>query len=157
MKVIEAKPEHVKDFVMLVERFLDEGIDFYDWGYSLEDAETTYFLWIRNQIALFLEHDGEIIGVLAGQIGPHYFHFKTLVFSEFMFYIVPEQRKLNRSLLLIGKCQDICKRMKVSKFCMGHTMNREPEKFKKFYMRAGFTPLETHYVKDLNYARSCSQ
>ena len=87
---------------------------------------------------------------MAGQIGPNYFNFKTLVCSEFMFFILPEYRGIYGGKMLMDKCQAICKRMNVSKFCMGHTLNGKVGKFKRFSERAGFMRLETHYVKDLN-------
>ena len=149
MKVIKPLPEHLTDWIHLVEEFLKEGIDEYNFGYKKEDAETTFFLWIARQPAFLLEHGGEIIGVLAGSVGTHFFNYAGTYFQEAMWYVLPKYRHTSGGLKLLRAMEQECKRRGITKMVMAHTYSLMPRHFQKLYKGLGYKRIETKYIKDI--------
>jgi GNAT superfamily N-acetyltransferase len=146
VKVVSPEPKDVHDWVHLVESFLAEGIDDYNFGFDRASCERAYFTWTNSQIGFFLERDGKKIGCIAGQVLPHAFNHTLLFFNEAMFYILPEHRGIG-AIMLINAVKRECKKRGIQKMVMGHTASTP--KVGLFYQRLGFKPLESHYVKDV--------
>lgn len=146
MTVIEPEAHHVFEWVELAKKFLDEGIDEYGWGFNEEDLHKTYHIWDKKNFGWLLEHEGKIVGVLAGVCVPHFFNHKFLLFNEFMWYVLPEFRGTGGGLMLYRACLERCKRLGISRIVFGHTKHMSKE-FEKIYTKLGFTYLETQYEK----------
>jgi GNAT superfamily N-acetyltransferase len=146
LKVIEPLDHHVFEWCELVHQFLDDGIDEYGWGVSENDLHTTYHTWDKKNWGWLLEHEGEIVGVLAGVVVPHFFNHKFLLFNEFMWYVRPEFRGTGGGLRLYRAAYDRCKEYGISRMVFGHTKHMKKD-FIRIYEKLGFTYLETHYEK----------
>ena len=149
MKVIKAEPIYVHDFIELVQRFIELGVDEYDFGFKRNDAESTYFLWVRSQIAFLLMDGKKVIGVFAGISAPHFFDYSTFFFHESMWFVLPEYQGQGGGAMLYRAVHNECIKLGIKKIVMGHTYGFKPGSFEKLYKRMGFRKLETHYVKDL--------
>jgi GNAT superfamily N-acetyltransferase len=145
MEVITPLPHHVFAWSDLVTEFLKDGIDQYDWGVNESDLHTTYHLWNKD-FGWLLEHEGEIVGVLAGQVAPHFFNYENLFFHEMMWFVKPEFRHLGGGIMLYRACVKRCKERGIKRIVFGHTKHLHDE-IKKTVERLGFTYLETHYEK----------
>jgi len=148
MQVIEPLPSHVFAWTALVREFLDEGIGEYNWGYNENDLHKTYHLWDKKNFGWLLEDDGEIVGVLAGQIVPHFFDYSNWYFSESMWYVKKSHRKRGGGMLLYRAVLKRCKEFGIKRIVFGHTKVMSKQ-FEHLYKRLGFTYLETHYEKVL--------
>ncbi len=148
MKVITPKPQHVFEWVELAKDFLDEGIGKYEWGYNEEHLHSTYHLWDKENWGFLLEHEGQIVGVLAGIINVHFFDFDNRFFSEFMWYVKPGFRHKGGGLLLYRHLVRRCKDRNIKRIVMGHTSHMAKD-FERIYQGLGFTYLQTHYEKVL--------
>jgi len=145
MKVIEPKNSDVFAWSELVHRFIDECIKDYGWGVNEQDLHRTYYAWDKR-FGWLLEHEGKIIGVLAGACLPHFFNYGNTLFQESMWYVVPEHRKSGGGLLLYRACVKQCEKMGITRMVFAHTKHMG-EEFGKIYDKLGFTYLETHYEK----------
>jgi GNAT superfamily N-acetyltransferase len=148
LKVITPKPEHVFAWVELAKQFAKEGINGEEWGINEADLHTTYHLWDKENWGFLLECDGEIVGVLAGIVTPHFFNYDNKFFNEFMWYVKPEYRKSGGGLLLYRALVKRCRELGVKRIVMGHTRDMILE-FESLYEKLGFTYLQTHYEKVL--------
>ena len=138
MQVVKPEPHHVHDFVSLIERFLSEGIDGYKFGLRQEDVETTFFLWVNRELPLLLlEHEGNVVGCLGGNLSPHWFDYTTIIFNEMIWYVLPEHRKSGGGLMLIRAMEKHCKKINVVKMSMGHTHSVMPEELRKLFFGCG--------------------
>ena len=148
MKVIKPLPHHVFPWCELAKSFIKEALTDYDWGMNEEDLHTTYHLWDTENWCFLLEHDNEIVGVLAGIVTPHFFDYANQFFNEFMWYVKPEFRSTGGGLLLYRALVRRCREKGIKRIIMGHTKYMA-EDFKKLYTKLGFTYLQTHYEKVL--------
>ena len=146
MEVIEPLPEHVFDFVRLTKRFIKEGINGEEWGFNEEDVHTTYHQWNKKDWGFMLVSDEKIVGILAGQISPHFFDYSNIFFHEYMWYVEPEYRKSGGGILLYRAMLRRCREKCIKRIVMGHTRDMIKE-FEAIYKKLGFTYLQTHYEK----------
>ena len=151
MEIVKPTPYHVHDFIDLCKSFFKEGIDPYGMGLNRDNAEATYFQWIKTQPGFMLEHDGKIIGCIAGLIVAHWLDYKTLCFMEYIWYVLPEHRKSRAGLMLLRAMQKELEKRGVKKMVMGHAHSMKAEHLEKLYTKMGFVKLETHYIKDVNH------
>lgn len=149
MTVIEPLPIHVFDWCKLAHEFVGEAIEDYGWGINEEDLHRTYHAWDKKNFGWLLEHRGQIVGVLAGVVIPHFFNYSNRIFNEFMWYVKPEFRGTGGGLMLYRACLRRCNALGIERLVFGHTRYMS-EEFGKIYERLGFTYLETHYEKVLN-------
>ena len=148
MEVITPEPKHVFAWVELAKDFTNEAIDGHRWGVNEEHLHTTYHTWDKKDWGFLLESDGEIVGVLAGIITPHFFDYDNLFFNEFMWYVKPDFRKSGGGLLLYRALVKRCREHNIKRIVMGHTSYMKKD-FENIYKRLGFTYLQTNYEKVL--------
>jgi len=149
LEVIKPLPHHVFPWCELAKDFVAESLKDYNWGLNEEDLHTTYHLWDTDNWCFLLEHEGEIIGCLAGIVVPHFFDYSNVFFNEFMWYVKPEHREGGGGLKLYRTLEDKCNEQGISRIVMGHTKYMASN-FEKLYKKLGFTYLQTHYEKVLN-------
>jgi len=149
LKVITPKAEHVFAWVELAKAFIGEALVEYDWGMNEDHLHQTYHLWDKKNWGFLLEHEGEIVGVLAGIVVPHFFDYDNQFFNEFMWYVKPDYRKSGGGIKLFRALEDRCREHNINRIVMGHTKYMASD-FEKLYTKLGFTYLQTNYEKVLD-------
>jgi len=150
MRVIKPENVHCKDFIKLIKRFEQEGIDEgIQFGFNYDDLEKTYYGWIQSQPGLMLEHNGEIIGCIAGIVVPFLANYSTLYCLEHIWYVVPEYRDKGGGIRLLRTFEKVLKEMGVKKLIMAHSLTFKARYFRRLYKRLGYKPLEAQYIKDI--------
>jgi GNAT superfamily N-acetyltransferase len=89
---------------------------------------------------------GSYIGGLGALIYPD-MNDGRLVATEAFWYVRPECR--GGGLRLLQVFEDWAKARGVSRLMMVHLQNLMPESLSRLYVRRGYRPLETHYMKEL--------
>ncbi len=148
MEVITPEAKHVFAWAKLAREFTNEVIDGLKWGINESDLHTSYHLWDKENWSFLLQHDNQIVGVLAGIVTPHFFNYDNLFFNEFIWYVKPEHRKSGGGLLLYRALEKRCKEKGIKRIVMGHTSYMIME-FESLYEKLGFTYLQTNYEKVL--------
>lgn len=101
-------------------------------------------LGMGNVLGLY--KDDKLVGAL-GFISVNDINDGELVASETFWFVEPESRGQGVKLLI--KFIDEAKQMGCKRMSMVHLMNSHADKLSDIYKRMGFTPLETHYIKEL--------
>lgn len=139
-------PSDIADFAPIGKKFFDEtGGDFT----ARFDVDYFSMFWEKmiesgHAIVVGAWVNGVPSGGIGGIIGPDPCNGDTVV-SEAFWFVDPAQRgcgiKLFKTYLKLAS--------KVSKRqMMGHLLSSMPEKLEKLYMREGFRPVETNYLRE---------
>ena len=153
MKIRVARKDDIEGVLQLIHRFVDEGLD--ELGLFCDDklARKVMEGFAEAKRSLVLIVDGQIIGILAGIITEFPLTGEK-IFSEKLFYIVPEQRKY--STTLIETLEERCTHWNIAMIIMTSFGYRERELLERYYNFRGYKYLETHFIKRLNGADSKS-
>lgn len=95
---------------------------------------------------LALERDKSIIGVLGFLIYDDPNDGERIT-SETFWYVSPESR--GHGLLLLNKFEQLAKQLGAKRIMMAHMLDLMPQEISHLYVRKGYKPLETNYIKEL--------
>jgi GNAT superfamily N-acetyltransferase len=146
--IFRATEEDVGDFLLLAEKFYNDGYAGYEWGYNKEHAKITYILFIKNHICYMAQIDGKVIGILAGVVTQHHFNYDFQYFQEAMWYVLPEYRSQGIADQLLEVVTNEAKGRGCKRMIVGHTENVMPKELSYYYRKLGFQLFETHYIKE---------
>jgi len=96
---------------------------------------------------LLLENDGAAIGMLGFLKYPDINDGET-VMSETFWYVKPDQR--GGGLRLLKRFEDIAREQGAKRVIMAHLKNLMPAELEHLYVRRGYKPTETNYLKVLS-------
>ena len=92
------------------------------------------------------ERDGEIAGLIGGIV--HREIYSEAIVAEEFFWFVREAHR-GAGLALYREFERWAREHGAATIQMVHLRDVMPEKVERFYVRAGFHPIETRYAKDL--------
>jgi len=151
--IFQAQEEDVGDFLILAEKFYNDGYAGYEWGFNKDHVKITYLLFIKNHICYMAQEEGKIIGLLAGIITQHHFNYDFQYFQEAMWYILPEYRSQGIADKLLEVVTRECASRGCRRMVVGHTENVTPRELATYYQSKGFELFETHYIKDIKHGK----
>lgn len=93
------------------------------------------------------EQDHHITGMLGAIIYPDA-NDGALVATEMFWYVAPEAR--GTGLRLLRDFETWAQRRGAARIIMAHLHELMPEALTKLYLRRGYRPVETHYLKEVN-------
>ena len=129
----------------LLKQFCQESLDEYGMNIALASVQRTAKGCAAT--SLVLEHEGKIVGLLAGAITMNPID-NQRIWQEIVWYVSKPYRrhgvKLLRTMEIKVKQEWGCAGMMM--VCMGNSMTK---KLDAYYQREGYVPLETHYFKRL--------
>lgn len=96
--------------------------------------------------ARVIEQDGQIIGAMAGQIGPHIFS-EALVAWEYGIFVKPEHRGGMAAVRLVKAFEDWAVGMGASLIDIGISTGIHTERTGRLYQRLGFSPVGVLFSK----------
>ena len=117
------------------------------WGFNREDCESTYFLFIKDQICFLLEHEGKLVGAIAFIEARHLMNYSFHYAMEVMFYVEQGHRGMGAKKLLKA-VEEEAKARGISEIIAAHTVGVN-ERIGGFYEACGYRLFEKQYVKDL--------
>lgn len=148
MEIIrQAKIEDTEAIKDLIKKFYAEST--YEYGFSLDDETITETVrnFIVNHIALIIEKDSKIVGVISGVVANSIFDKKQKVAQEAVWYIVKEERKGIIALKLIEEFEKECVKRGADFILMVHMSNSSPEVLSRLYGIKKYKLMEKHYIK----------
>jgi GNAT superfamily N-acetyltransferase len=92
------------------------------------------------------EREGEIVGVIGGIV--HREVYSEAIVAEEFFWFVREAYR-GSGLALYRRFEEWARRRGAETIQMVHLRDVMPDKVERFYLRAGFHPIETRYAKEL--------
>jgi GNAT superfamily N-acetyltransferase len=92
------------------------------------------------------ERDGEIVGAIGGIV--HRDIYSEAIVAEEFFWFVREAYR-GSGIALYRRFEEWAVRHRAETIQMVHLRDVMPEKVERFYLRAGFHPIETRYAKEL--------
>lgn len=95
---------------------------------------------------LLLERDASVIGVLGFLRYPDP-NDGELVVSETFWYVSPTAR--GHGIKLLNKFEELAKAIGAKRIMMAHMLSLMPEEISHLYVRKGYRPLETNYIKEI--------
>ena len=90
---------------------------------------------------------GAIVGTIGGILHPDLYDTAREVADEFFWFVRPEHR--GAGLALYREFEQWARDRGAHEIQMCHLRDVMPEKVERFYLRAGFHPIETRYAKEL--------
>jgi len=102
---------------------------------------------IDNSIYFISESNGRITGVIGGVLVDSFFDSKK-IFQEIIWYVDKKER-ITVGMRLFDKLEEYCKNIGVKKMVMARMHSEQGGKIENFYLRHGYNPVETHYLKEL--------
>ncbi len=104
---------------------------------------------IEDDVVLYAEHEGQVVGLLCIMISPFLMNRNYLSACEWGFYVDEEYRSSGLGVGLIQRAEEILKDKKVTFFTLVSLANLRPKAVGRFYERLGFSLTESDYTKVL--------
>lgn len=147
MIVVNYTPRYREPVNDLVVQFFKDSLNEYDLRMEFDT-----FASLEEKLTIFVGLDqGEVVGVIAGVVTNQLLSNK-LLFQEMMWYVDKNHR--GEGTKLMDHMEDWCKDQGIEKIVMCRMHNSMPETLGKFYEKIGYSPFETHYVKDVNNGKN---
>jgi len=115
--------------------------DFVRYCVSLMEGEFTTLL--------VAEHEGEVVGSIAGVMSPWFLDFSQLVITEQWWWVDPDHRGNKVSMGLLDEFVRWGKEKGASKLIVATIDSGKEEVVKRFYRMKKFTYLETVFIKEI--------
>jgi GNAT superfamily N-acetyltransferase len=128
----------------LIKEFTDEALGEYGFTFN----ERNIYRMIEGCIdhSFVLEHEGEVVGVLAGFIVKGFSDGEE-IYQETIWYVSKKHRRYG--IKLLKATEDYVKSIGIKKMMMVHLGNETSNKMQRFYEAMGYRHLETQYIKEL--------
>jgi GNAT superfamily N-acetyltransferase len=142
--IVELKPEELEKISSLAAKFRTDS--------KFKFVPEQFFNTVRQFISagmgvvLGLYEEDSLIGAIGGILYPDLFD-GELMATEIFWYVDPARR--GKGLRLLKGFEQWAKDHDAKRVVMVHLSYLAPEKLEKFYTRQGYTPLETHYIKEV--------
>jgi GNAT superfamily N-acetyltransferase len=151
MLVREATANDLEQYVVLAKDFHDASpmaniAEFDAEGYS------NFFLSSLNNsdIGIWLaEIDSKIVGITGAMVYPLYFSTAHLVAQELWWWLTPTARGSGAGAKMFKQIEQWSKEKNAKSLFMIALEDDRADKMEKVYIRAGFTPLERTFVKEV--------
>src|SRR3989304_1594017 len=95
-------------------------------------------------------NDKQLCGCIGGIVYPDP-NTGDLLATEMFWYVMPEFRKGTVGLRLLDCFENWAKQKKADKIIMVHLSNLQSDRISTLYKRKGYTPIETHYIKEVRF------
>jgi GNAT superfamily N-acetyltransferase len=118
-------------------------------AYDLETMINTTADLIDNDVVLYAESGGQVVGFLAVMISPFPMNKHVLSACEWGFFVDMEYRKTGVGIQLLERAEEMLREKGVKFFTMIALDNLRPEIVGRFYQRLGFKRTEIDYMKVL--------
>lgn len=154
MEIRKAEIKDIARLMPLVKMFHEEHLKPFGMGWDPVTIDQTMHIFIEQHVALVIENDQEIIGVIAGAVIPSFTDGSQRIFNESIWYVKPEHRGGSTGIRLLRLVEKYCINIGINKIVMIGMFNNEIDRLGSFYTSQGYTGLEIHYVKDLKNAKN---
>lgn len=104
---------------------------------------------LPSAIIMVLEEEEKVIGSISGILQPLFLNPSVLMITENWWWVDPEYRgsrggiKLEKELIQWGKERGACK------IIMSTSHSPKEESLKNYYIKMGYTYLESHFIKEI--------
>ncbi len=116
-------------------------------NYDIDTMMDTTLGLIDNDVVLYAEDQGEVVGLLCIMISPFPMNRNFLSACEWGFYVAESHRHSGLGVRLLKQAEELLKEKKVTFFTMISLANLRPKAVGRFYERMGFRLAECDYVK----------
>lgn len=148
MIVRKAEIEDIEFITILIHEFYEESLKEYKITLNDETIDKTIRNFIKNNIALVLEHESKIVGMMGGIVARSIFNENQLFAQEAVWYINKDYRNGLGGIKLLKEFERICKIMGANLIAMIHMNNLNADGLNKFYLANDYIAMETHYIKE---------
>lgn len=151
VKVMRAKPVHLKKMVELGQKFWEQTAYFTDHGVAYDAdhiTKMTRHLMDTGIVQVAFDED-KVVGLLLIVLFPNPFNPKCLNATELAYYVDPEYRESGVGRQLLTQGENVAKQIGVQLFNMIHLNSVSPEKAEAVYAKMGYRKNETVFTKDL--------
>ena len=116
----EARTEDLPLMVVLGEKFYNASHGNSDIPFNRTDTLNTLLAMLESDdgILLVYEHDGRVVGMIAGVMFPWYFNVKHRSGQELFWYVAPEFRKSTAGVRLLKELEKKAKEKGATTFIM---------------------------------------
>jgi len=133
------------DINMLCHAFSRESLDEYKLGVDVIKLWRDLADKCRDY-SFFLTTNGRVVGLISGYLTTSVTN-DNLVLQELMWYVYPEHRRYG--LRLLKHFEDAGRIAGASSVIMVLMHNSKGDQLGAIYGRKGYSPFETHYIKEL--------
>lgn len=143
-EVVPYSIEYRGEVYEMLKQFHKNSLD--EYGLELEYKDIEALEETQGDTTFILLDQGEVIGILAGQIVTQPMADKK-VYQESIWYVDENSRKYG--VKLIRHLEDWCVENGIKQIVMAFMHNSMGVKLFDFYERMGYKPMETHLIKDV--------
>lgn len=145
-----ALPEEAEEMAIKGRRFFDHTILPGYFPYDEASLEQTILELIERHdgVVMVLEHEGEIVGGIAGFLLPMYMNRGVRAAQQVFWFVLPEHRG-RRSLNLLTAWEQWAKRNRAGVIYSGAKMDDNYESMSVVMRRRGYKPLETVFIREV--------
>jgi L-amino acid N-acyltransferase YncA len=139
------KAEDKDQYIEIMKMFIDERMGEFDIEFCDEEADAQFdvFFNMKEVVVLVAEDEGEVVGAIAGIIGPMLFC-KGKVIQEMVWYVKKDYRKMMHGLRLIKEFERESKELGCSGIIM---VGMNGDNSNDYYIKAGYKKLQKNYYK----------
>lgn len=139
-----------------IPRILSMGVRFYEaagwsefvtWDDASVDRTLRSLIEADHGALIVAEVDGEVVGMTAGMVVPHYCNLNTLTGQELFWWVDPEHRGVGVALL--DALEGWAKAAGAAIFTMVAVHRIKPEVMARVYRARGYAPAEHSHIRRL--------
>lgn len=128
----------------LIHEFHEESLN--EFGVTCVDGVANELMPKMVETSMVLEHENEIVGVIAGFITSHIVSKEPLM-QEVIWFVSKKHRR--NGIKLYRAFEHMCEKMGIKQLVMVNMGNTDNDMFERFYESEGFNLLEMQYIKNL--------
>jgi len=144
MIIRQVTKEDVPNCLDLLKEFQEEALKKYGTNIDPDQILSTVEHYL--EYSFVAEHDGKIVGILAGQAMKIPAADKP-IYHEAVWYVSKAHRRVG--IHLLKTLEQKCRETGIGHIIMAHMYNSMPDALAKFYIRSGYRPFEIHYIKNI--------
>jgi hypothetical protein len=133
----------------LVAEFFDESLNTFVFAVDKDTVLKNCLVLIENYICIIAIEDDKIVGIIMGTVAPCDFNCDIIIATEIMWFVTKRRRNTMVGIKLFKKFEEVASERGSTHIAMGHMENLHPDKLKDFFIKQGYKPMQTQYIRSV--------
>lgn len=139
----------IEPIVKLIHNFYMEGLKECGMSFRIDTLIKTINMYVTEKQTIVAERDGELVGIISGNVAKSIFDEDQIIAQESMWYVNEENRKGKVGFKLLKEFEKQVKYLGASIVSMINLSAVNDDRMSRYYKRIGYNKVETHYLKEL--------
>jgi len=149
MNIRKAVYSDYEGITTIISEFFDESIRSFLFELDPVSSFKTFEIMLEHHIVVIAIEDDKVVGIIAGTLAPADFNYEVIIATELIWFVTKKKRNSSLGIKLLNAFEKITEEHGATHIAMAYMENLQPEKVKDFYVKRGYKPLQTQYIRSL--------